>query len=111
MNQQQLNRILDNPANLNYEQDLPVIKEMIESFPYYAGSYIILTKLFHTEKSIYLDKYLKLSAAYIGDREVLYRYLHKQPEPAKEILQEASNAVIRENEPAVQNAVPEQTAV
>lgn len=106
MNKQQLNTILANPANLSYEKDLPIIKEMIESFPYYSGSYIMLARLLHQEKSIYLDKYLKLSAAYIGNRENLYNYLHQEnANPENEISREEINAVNDSLKPAEKNNI------
>lgn len=96
MNKQQLNTILENPANLSYEKDLPIIKEMIESFPYYSGAYIMLTRLLHQEKSIYLDKYLKLSAAYIGNRENLYNYLHQENINPENEITEAEPVINKE---------------
>jgi len=81
MNIEHINNIIKKPETLNYTEDLPLVKELIESFPYFAPGYAMLTKMLHAQNSVYLDKYLHLTAAYIGDREVLYNYLYP---PAKE---------------------------
>jgi len=76
MNIEHINNIIRRPETLHYEEDLPLVKELIESFPYFAPAYAMLTKMLHADNSVYLDKYLHLTAAYIGDREVLYNYLY-----------------------------------
>jgi tetratricopeptide (TPR) repeat protein len=75
MNRQRIFEIISAPENIKYEPDLPIVKELIESFPYFPTPHIILAKLLYDENSIYFDKNLKLSAAYIGNREILYHYL------------------------------------
>jgi hypothetical protein len=79
MNRQQFLNIIENPVS-DKEQNLSVVKELIESFPYYAAPYVVLSKIFYDDNSIYFDKYLKLSAAYVGDRELLYEYINRKYE-------------------------------
>ncbi len=76
MNRQRVLNIIREPLRMEHEKDLPLIKELIEEFPYFSAPYVLLTKLLSEQKSIYFDKYLKLSAGYIGDREVLYNFIH-----------------------------------
>src|SRR5437588_431550 len=78
MNKNQFENIIIDPDGMNYVQDLPLLKELIESFPYFQASYPLLTRLLFREKSIYTEKYIKLSAAYTGDREILYNYLYEK---------------------------------
>jgi hypothetical protein len=80
MNRQRIFEILSTPANLKYDQDMPVVKELIESFPYFPIPHVMLSKLLHDENSIYFDKNLKVGAAYVGNREILYQYINNQPE-------------------------------
>ncbi|MGZ5283295.1 MAG: hypothetical protein ACXWEY_13545, partial [Bacteroidia bacterium] len=60
MNRQRVLNIIREPLRMEHEKDLPLIKELIEEFPYFSAPYILLTKLLSEQKSIYLDKYLKL---------------------------------------------------
>ncbi len=85
MNKQRITEIIATPGNLNYNSDYPLVKELIESFPYFSTPYVMLSKMLHDENSIYFDKNLKISAAYIGNREILYDYIHKKPEEAIEL--------------------------
>src|SRR5688572_12553005 len=78
MNRQRILNIIREPLRMEHEKDLPLIKELVEEFPYFSSPYVLLTKLLSEQRSIYLDKYLKLSASYIGDREVLYNLIHSQ---------------------------------
>nr|MDQ3073277.1 hypothetical protein [Bacteroidota bacterium] len=77
MNQAEWKRLVKDPASLQYNKDLPLVKELIESFPYFSTSYIWLARMLKDDNSIYMDKYLKLAATYAGDRELLYEFLHK----------------------------------
>ena len=70
---------------MDYVQDLPLLKELIASFPYFPASYLLMTKLLYQEKSIYTEKYIKLTASYIGDREILYNYLYSQEKKEESI--------------------------
>jgi hypothetical protein len=107
MNRGRLLNIIRNPAELNGEADLELLKELAESFPYYPSAYGLLTRLLSQQKSIYTDKYVRLSAAYAGDREVLYHLVHAAAAvPAEEIISaSASNAGL-----SLDNAIPETAA-
>jgi hypothetical protein len=87
MNTGQLEKIFFDPAGMDYVHDLPVLKELIESFPYFSASYPLMTKLLYREKSIYTEKYIKLSAAYIGNREVLYDLLYAPEKQTQAVSQ------------------------
>jgi|GEM_PF-6297398 len=78
MNKQRINEIIASPGSLQYGSDLGVVNELIHSFPYFSTPYLMLSRMLHNENSIYFDKNLKISAAYIGNREVLYNYIHEK---------------------------------
>ena len=80
MNKGQFENIIKHPEHMDYVKDLPLLKELIESFPYFPASYLLMTKLLYREKSIYTEKYIKLTAAYQGDREILYQFLYGDEE-------------------------------
>ncbi len=86
MNKQRVNEIILSPESLKYNSDLGVVNELIQSFPYFSTPYIMLSKMLHDENSIYFDKNLKISAAYVGDREILFNYIHSSEKPAPEYL-------------------------
>jgi tetratricopeptide (TPR) repeat protein len=85
MNRQRIAEIISNPGMLNAASDMPLVKELIAGFPYFPIPYVLLTKLLHDENSIYFDKNLKLGAAYIGNRELLYHYINNKPVQPEEI--------------------------
>lgn len=107
MNRQRVLNIIREPLRMEHEKDLPLIKELIEEFPYFSAPYILLTKLLSEQKSIYLDKYLKLSASYIGNREVLYNLVHA-PMLATETVAPDIKAV---ESPQEEISVEENTAI
>jgi len=82
MNKQRINEIISSPGRLQYSSDLNVVNELIRSFPYFSTPYLMLSKMLHDENSIHFDKNLKISAAYIGNREILYNYIHEMSQPA-----------------------------
>ena len=104
MNKGQFENIITNPSKMDYVKDLPLLKELIESFPYFSSSYLLMTKLLYRERSIYTEKYIKLTASYIGDREILYNFLYA-PEPEAANIEELLPEVV--SIPEVANIVPE----
>jgi hypothetical protein len=78
MNRDRFINILRNPDLLDEKTDLPLVKEMVEAYPYFSIPYLLQTKMLYDDKSIYFDKNLKLTATVIGNREVLYNYLHRK---------------------------------
>jgi len=115
MNKQRVNEIILSPESLKYHSDLSVVNELIQSFPYFSIPYIMLSKMLHDENSIYFDKNLKISAAYAGDREILYNYINskeKSPEESQDIAETSksvsesksqtepiASTVVEENQP------------
>jgi hypothetical protein len=100
MNKQRVNEIILSPESLKYNSDLGVVNELIQSFPYFSTPYIMLSKMLHDENSIYFDKNLKLSAAYIGDREILYNYIKSREKSVAEIQ------YVAESSPSVSEPQP-----
>lgn len=76
MNKERILGLIRNPDSLSYDTDMPLVKELIEAFPFYAAPHALMAKLHYDQKSIYFDKHLRLCAGYIGDRELLYELLH-----------------------------------
>ncbi len=103
MNKQRITEIISAPGNLNYDSDYPLVKELIESFPYFSTPHVMLSKMLYDENSIYFDKNLKISAAYIGNREILYNYIHEKHEKIQPEFQEITEAPVAliEQKPAI----------
>ena len=55
MNKQRITEIIAKPENLNYDSDYPLVRELIDSFPYFSTPYVMLSKMLHDENSIYFD--------------------------------------------------------
>lgn len=77
MRAEQIHELLVNPKSLKYEKHLPLLRDALKNYPYFTPSYVLIAKLLYEEKSIYFEKYLKLASLYMGDREVLYNYIHE----------------------------------
>jgi len=85
MNREEFLKYLESPGQLDKRSILEV-HELLNEFPYFQTAHLMLLKNLHVLGNIKFDSQLKKSAAYIGNRSVLYYLLHKpeKKEPKKE---------------------------
>lgn len=75
MNREEFISYIKNPARLD-KTSLSEINELLEEFPYFQSGHLLFLKNLHTLDHIRFAGQLKKSAAYLANREILYRLLY-----------------------------------
>ncbi|MCX6352611.1 MAG: hypothetical protein NTX03_12255 [Bacteroidetes bacterium] len=60
------------------------MEDLIKNFPWFSAPYIMATAAHKKQNSIYLEKAVRLAAAYAGSREILYFYLNPDKKPKED---------------------------
>ena len=80
MNREEFIQLMNHPELLD-KSSVDEMRELIDEFPYFQSGHLLYLKNLHLLDNIRFPSQLKVSAAYITDREVLYHLLHqKKPE-------------------------------
>jgi hypothetical protein len=77
MNLNQLSNILQSPALIT-EQDVLMLKELCNKYPYSQLFSILYLKALHTSKDVYFDDELEKHAYKITDRTKLHQLIHQR---------------------------------
>lgn len=77
MNRDEFLKYLEHPGQLD-KRSILEIHELLNEFPYFQTAHMMLLKNLYILGNIKFDRQLRKSAAYIGDRSMLY-YLLNQP--------------------------------
>ena len=83
MNREEFISYIKNPARLD-KTSLSEINELLEEFPYFQSGHLLFLKNLHKLDHIRFAGQLKKSAAYVANREVLYRLLFDNNDPQLE---------------------------
>ena len=75
MNREEFLKYLESPGQLDKKSILEM-HELLNEFPYFQTAHLMLLKNLYVLGNIKFDSQLKKSAAYIGNRSVLYYLLH-----------------------------------
>ncbi|MCX6258204.1 MAG: hypothetical protein NTW49_09975 [Bacteroidia bacterium] len=75
MNVQQFRQFLMHPESLD-DITASQIAGLIREYPYFQTAHLLLLKNFHNQNDIKFANQLKYSAAFIGDRKILYNLLY-----------------------------------
>jgi tetratricopeptide (TPR) repeat protein len=75
MNREQMMRYLDDPTQLN-EKSLGELKEILDEFPFFQTAHMLYARNLLNEKSFRFTNQLKIAAASVTDRSMLYFLLH-----------------------------------
>jgi len=76
MNREEFLKYLESPGQLDKKSILEM-HELLNEFPYFQTAHLMLLKNLYVLGNIKFDSQLKKSAAYIGNRSVLYYLLHQ----------------------------------
>jgi tetratricopeptide (TPR) repeat protein len=114
MTTEQLNTYLANPGAIN-ANDLEVIREYREKYPYSPVFAALYAKALHNLKDLKYDEALREAAIVLPDRSVLYHLIYREPLQEKiaevqETVQEVEEA-IEQPETVVEKVVVEQEEV
>ena len=99
MNREEFIYYLNHPAILG-EKSILEMHELLNEFPYFQTAHLLLLKNLHNLENIKFSNQLKISAAHITNREILY-YLIQKVE-----LAEAETIEIAKEKPETQTLVP-----
>lgn len=117
MNSTNIIAYIDQPANMD-KSALPVLKSLIDEFPYCQTFHLLNAKAQHNTNEIMFDTTLRQTAAYAANRKVLYYLIHEQkaktilpsPEPTAEfnanaldVISNAETETIAAVEPPLEN--------
>lgn len=78
MNREEFIGFLKEPSVLD-KKSLPDLNELLESFPYFQSGHMLFLKNLKNLDHIRYNGQLKKSAAFINNREMLYRLIHLVP--------------------------------
>lgn len=103
MNSTNIIAYIDQPANMD-KSALPVLKSLIDEFPYCQTFHLLNAKAQHNTNEIMFDTTLRQTAAYAANRKVLYYLIHEQkaktilpsPEPTAEFNANALDDISNE---------------
>jgi len=76
MNREEFLKYLESPGQLD-KRSILEMHELLNEFPYFQTAHLMLLKNLYVLGNIKFDSQLKKSAAYIGNRSVLYYLLHR----------------------------------
>jgi hypothetical protein len=101
MNKQQYIYYIKNYKSLN-ESDEPILKKLIEQFPYCQTTQLLYAKLLHNTNNIMFQEQLKKTAIYAIDRKTLYKLIN-----STDVSQNTTTTLQQENQinsiPSFQN--------
>ena len=76
MNREEFIQFMNNPQLLD-KHSVDEIRELVQEFPYFQSGHLLFLKNLHLLDNIRFPGQLRISAAHITDREVLYHLLRK----------------------------------
>jgi len=76
MNREEFLKYLESPGQLD-KRSILEMHELLNEFPYFQTAHLMLLKNLYVLGNIKFDSQLRKSAAYIGNRSVLYYLLHR----------------------------------
>lgn len=79
MDRERLTRLLDEPSRVARE-DLADLRAMAERFPWFSGAQLLLAVGEHAAGDVLFDEHLKVTAAHLPSRAVLFDGIHHKPE-------------------------------
>jgi hypothetical protein len=71
-------------GNISGKENIGVLQEYVNEFPYFQSAHILLAKAMHEQQHVRYEKQLKLAAAYSGDRKLLYDLMHPKSEQSSD---------------------------
>ncbi|MCF8373049.1 MAG: hypothetical protein K9H64_15625 [Bacteroidales bacterium] len=83
MSREQFYTYLENPALLN-DNSLKVMEDIITEYPYFQTAHLLYLKNLHDIGHLKFNKQLRISSSFVGNRKILYSFLHPHSENSEE---------------------------
>lgn len=107
MSREQFYTYLENPALLN-DDSLKVMEDIITEYPYFQTAHLLYLKNLHDIGHLKFNKQLRISSTFVGNRKILYSFLHPGSEnPEEEAIGEPGQETQAKIEP-VKQAISEE---
>ncbi len=84
MKRENLIGYMTDPSSLNHSS-LTEVEELIQTFPYFQTAHMLLARNHHNLDSLKFHDMLRSTAAFAGDRAVLYHLIHSGEKDAEEV--------------------------
>ncbi len=101
MNREEFISYIKKPASLD-KSSLIEINELLEEFPYFQSGHLLFLKNLHKLDHIRFGGQLKKSAAFVANREILYRLLFDYNEPQIDTSVDKNTISQESQEPPIQ---------
>lgn len=90
MNKNQFISFIQDPEQLTADKNV-ALDRLIKEFPYFQTAHLLHVKQLHNQNSIHYNHQLKVAAAYITDRKILYQLITKKEQETTLIKTEVSD--------------------
>jgi hypothetical protein len=100
MNKEEFIYYINHPELLN-KKSISEMHELLDEFPYFQTAHLLFLKNLHKLENIKFTNQLKISAAHIINREILYHLLKKEE------LKQPESLKFDEEEPEIKTRIPE----
>ena len=111
MKQEEIQQLLQNPAQVSFEQT-GALNEVLQQYPYFQAARAIRLKGLKNSNSLHYNKELKKTAAYTTDRGVLFDFItseeFNQNQIAEQIKKQEQNEKEEEQKTSPANAEAEE---
>jgi hypothetical protein len=96
MNRQLFLQLLEHPDSVSATENV-VLQKFTEDFPYCQTGHLLFVKHLHSQQSVHYPEQLKIAAAYVADRKVLYNLIHTAPASPLTPLQRRGENILTES--------------
>ena len=117
MNRDKFKEYLDRPETMDAE-NLEQIREVLLEYPYFQTAHMLLVKTLSNLKDMRFNGQLKVSAAHIGNRNILFNLLHQhhiisktQPGFFASVDNDPELTSIKENDPEITSSAETEAEV
>jgi hypothetical protein len=110
LNKDQFTSLLRNPANLNSES-VALLSSVVKEFPYFQTAHLLYTKNLYDQNSMHYSAQLKLAAAYISDRKILYQLINSEKLTTSATVKQIEPPPVEEKPAIVEAAFRKDTIV
>lgn len=83
MNLKEFTNLLEHPEEFSKE-DTKELEIILSEYPYFQSARLLYLKGLHNQSSIKFNDELKTTAAYAGDRKILYEFISRERQASKE---------------------------
>jgi len=97
MQPEQFNKLIQSPFRADERMSVQ-LHEVLQQFPYFQTARILYLKALHQQKSLHYESQLRITAAYAGNRKMLYHFINLQDQELLPFREETANAATFERE-------------